>query len=535
VAAVVDTFDRADSGTLGTADSGQAWTPNGFGVASNAADYGGSADSAYHFALVDGGAADGEVRLLVDGFNRATPADVGVVYRAADQSNLMYLELTGSGGNIVVRLFKRVAGTFTALTVARTLATYSIPRIELRVRYAGTVHDIIAAGQLIDSVDVGTTGLESNTLIGLGGFADTAGLACSFPDFSGGDAVQDDSLFGGRFPIPPSGQVRDLSGSGDTTHYAMGTCIQPQVDGTVTAVKYYVAAQDGLQPSAADFGVGLFSIDPVLGIPGGVTSLAWQAESLPSGTDSGQWVTYPLDTPVDVAAGDLIYPVVRTNRYGFAAHVFDSAVTNGESQLVGRADLGAAPNGAFVQGSDSTATPPVWAFASAFNSTFYGVDLVFTPAGAGGTTVITGLPAETDAPLAAGRRKTRTSTEPAETDAVLTGRRVKVRTTGLPAELDVALPAIDTTPVLTGLPGELDAVLPGRRVKVRTTGLPAELDGALATAGRRKTRTTGLPAELDVALPAFLLVIPGRPVAGSRLARTATASIRPSTVEASDR
>lgn len=183
-----------------------------------------------------------------------------------------------------------------------------------------------------------------------------------------------ESLFSGAFPAPGAGGSQNLTGSADSAKYVMSTCVSPTVDGMVTAIRFFVPS--GTIPDNADFAVGLYSIDPVLGTAGAINLRTWQAASLPSAGAAGTWVTYTLTAPQPVFAGDLLYPFVRTNRYGFSQFVFSSAdVPNTTGDLVGKRNLGVRPNGAFTDVSPATNPPP---FPSASNNeACYGVDLEF--------------------------------------------------------------------------------------------------------------------------------------------------------------
>lgn len=178
------------------------------------------------------------------------------------------------------------------------------------------------------------------------------------------------SLFAPSFPAAGSGGTQDLTGTGDTGLYVMGTGIQINAAGSVTAVLFYAPTT---LPTNGDFSVGLWLADPVDGINSNATLLISQTGTLPSATG---WTTYTLSTPQAVTSGQTVYPVVRTNRYAISSQVFAASVTNGS--LVGRQDTGtstAYPNGAFADsGAD---TNPLLAPVKSFGAAFYGVDLAF--------------------------------------------------------------------------------------------------------------------------------------------------------------
>jgi hypothetical protein len=191
------------------------------------------------------------------------------------------------------------------------------------------------------------------------------------------------ALFGDVFPT--GGGSRDLTGTTDSSKYAMGTHWRPSVDGTVTAVRWFVPT--GLVPSNADFAAGLAQPNAG-GLGAGVTWLDWNTGvTRPGAGAAGTWVTLPLGTPQHVVAGTELYAVIRTDRYGFAQHIFDTGSTfpgaDGNTVLVGDGIGGAGfPNGGFVTGGGETSNPPNFTAPSSFNASFYGVDVLFTPDGA---------------------------------------------------------------------------------------------------------------------------------------------------------
>jgi hypothetical protein len=195
------------------------------------------------------------------------------------------------------------------------------------------------------------------------------------------------ALFGDAFPTGASGS-RDLTGTGDTTKYAMGTHWRPQVAGTVSAVRWFVPSSAA--PTNADFAVGLVKANAA-GLGSGTTWLDWNTGvTRPGAGAQGTWVSLPLSAPVSVAAGDELYVVVRTDRYAFAQHMFDSVSTfagaDGNTTLVGDGVGGAGfPNGGFATGGAETPNPPNFSAPSSFAATFYGVDVVFTPASGNAT------------------------------------------------------------------------------------------------------------------------------------------------------
>lgn len=183
------------------------------------------------------------------------------------------------------------------------------------------------------------------------------------------------SLFGGAFPAPGAGGSQNLTGTGDTAKYAMGTHLKVTVPGTVSAVMWFVPTD--AQPDNADFGVGLYAADPVNGPSGaGRSVLTFQAATAPTSGSAGTWVTFPLDSPQSVDGTMELYAIVRTNRYAVSTHVFDGGQSSSDGNLTSAADSGTFPNGAFTDGVSIDATPPAFP-SSSFNASFYGIDVAF--------------------------------------------------------------------------------------------------------------------------------------------------------------
>ena len=186
------------------------------------------------------------------------------------------------------------------------------------------------------------------------------------------------SLFAGSFPAPGAGGSQDLTGSGDSTKYNMGTHVKMTAAGTVTGVSYFVPT--AVQPTNPDFGVGLYLADPTTGPTGvGRLVLVFDAATAPTSGAAGTWVTFTLSTPQSVDATNELYVVVRTNRYAVSGHVFDTGKAGGDGLVTGPADSGTFPNGAFTSGVGIDSTPPNFP-ATSFNASFYGVDVVFQAA-----------------------------------------------------------------------------------------------------------------------------------------------------------
>lgn len=124
---VTDSFTRADSAvSLGTSDSGHAWTAHGatWGVASGRG-YQAVADGTYHAASVNASVADGKVQATL-----AASAIGGICARLSDDSNFLHLEFGGAND---FTLYKRVAGVFTSLgTFTATPAAGDVIALECR-------------------------------------------------------------------------------------------------------------------------------------------------------------------------------------------------------------------------------------------------------------------------------------------------------------------------------------------------------------------------------------------------------------------
>lgn len=139
---VADSFQRADSAvSLGSADTGQAWTAHGGtpGIAGNQAYFAATA--------LDGGASveSGAANVTVSVVCTAIGGDFGVIARLTDGSN--YIRLVHTGGAVFFQ--KRVGGGFTTFaTQAWTLT-------------AGDVFTLACSGNTltarINGTQIGTT------------------------------------------------------------------------------------------------------------------------------------------------------------------------------------------------------------------------------------------------------------------------------------------------------------------------------------------------------------------------------------------
>ncbi len=136
---VTDTFNRADNASsLGTADSGQAWTAHGgtWGIASNRAVAPSAA--AYNAASLDAGA------LLVTVQATIIPTavggvDIGLCGRVVDNTGYVFLDVSKSGSTIVSRTFQKTAGVggggFTALTSSVQISANLTDTLLVRLQF----------------------------------------------------------------------------------------------------------------------------------------------------------------------------------------------------------------------------------------------------------------------------------------------------------------------------------------------------------------------------------------------------------------
>lgn len=162
-AVVSDSFNRADAASLGSADTGQAWTAHvgTWGITSNRASNQSAAPS-IETASVNAGIADGEVEVTLAVLGGVP----GVVARLTDGSNFLVFLSTGTE----VRLWKVVAGAFTLLgsfTVA--VAAGDV----LKVRLSGS--DVRAYHNGVERIAVTETHNQAATRHGL--YADASNVA----------------------------------------------------------------------------------------------------------------------------------------------------------------------------------------------------------------------------------------------------------------------------------------------------------------------------------------------------------------------
>lgn len=106
---VMDTFSRPNSSTgLGVASSGQTWT-NGAGITGVQSERAYAPSAGDNIGLVNAGATDAVARVTI---STTASGGAGAVVRATDASNFY---LATQHVSTTIRLFKRVAGTYTQL------------------------------------------------------------------------------------------------------------------------------------------------------------------------------------------------------------------------------------------------------------------------------------------------------------------------------------------------------------------------------------------------------------------------------------
>ena len=149
--ALADSFDRADSAALlGIADVGGAWNmmSGTWGIQGNRAYLVTAADGTEgHAVLTSAYLADGYVE--ADFSLSAVQAVTGLLFRALDSNNLLMVEIAKVGATDHLRLYKRVAGTWTTLATATGVLTLGATH-KVRVEfYGGQVYVFLDGTQRI--------------------------------------------------------------------------------------------------------------------------------------------------------------------------------------------------------------------------------------------------------------------------------------------------------------------------------------------------------------------------------------------------
>lgn len=176
---VTDSFNRANSTTsLGTADTGQAWTAHsgGWGISSNQA-YCDTDASLLNFATV-AGAADGVLQVKLPSPGGGSGGSAWVVCRFTDVNNCLYVACSGIEQ---YRLMKRQGGALS------TLGTGTIDHANsndvVRVVLLGTSIKVYVNDVL--DLDVTTAFNQTATRVGMGtDYGSGPGSAPRFEDFS---------------------------------------------------------------------------------------------------------------------------------------------------------------------------------------------------------------------------------------------------------------------------------------------------------------------------------------------------------------
>lgn len=115
---VRDRFDREDSTTLGSAETGQPWTEHTGNVAiSGGVLIATAVVSSEALASLDSGVSDGRFRLRTTMGSQQNQHPM-LVFRMVDDGNLLMARINGAPTQNAVQLYERVSGTFTLLASA---------------------------------------------------------------------------------------------------------------------------------------------------------------------------------------------------------------------------------------------------------------------------------------------------------------------------------------------------------------------------------------------------------------------------------
>jgi hypothetical protein len=166
---ITDTFTRADNASaIGTSTSGDNPTVlvGTWGIAGNKAYIatGSDASSNYNLATWDNGSADVTIEADI-----LTPSSgdfaIGLAMRVADASNFLFAQLTLVGSDSDIYLYKRIAGTYTALATLSGQTYANNTTYNLKVVLSGTSIEVF-----VDDVSKltynTTTTLEAETAHG---------------------------------------------------------------------------------------------------------------------------------------------------------------------------------------------------------------------------------------------------------------------------------------------------------------------------------------------------------------------------------
>lgn len=160
VASITDSFNRANSGTLGTADTGQAWTTHAgtFSIVSNKASS--TNASGVIAATLDASLADIDYSIDMT-LHASGSSNPGMVFRWSDINNFFEFTVTAS----FCRLYRRLAGTFTSVG-SSVLALSPGSTYTFRVHAVGSAITCYANGVAVISAT--NTALTTNTRCGIG-------------------------------------------------------------------------------------------------------------------------------------------------------------------------------------------------------------------------------------------------------------------------------------------------------------------------------------------------------------------------------
>lgn len=161
-----DTFTRANQSGLGTATTGGSWThpgTNNWAIASNqATTNSGTGVPEWQPAWLSTGQSDVEVAVDFT-FNNM---DAGPIARVTDTDNLLFLDISYNGsGQIAGNLFRRVAGTFTAIGTLFSISSLTDGTVHTaKLRCVGSAITAYIDGVLVCS---GTDTTQTGTGAGL--------------------------------------------------------------------------------------------------------------------------------------------------------------------------------------------------------------------------------------------------------------------------------------------------------------------------------------------------------------------------------
>jgi hypothetical protein len=293
---VADTFNRADSATsLGTTDTGAAaWSAlqGTWGLSANQAYVAVGDASTVCVAVVDASAADCTVAVDLSVNGGGNP-QAGLAFRATDANNFYLAEVTmGAAGT--PKIYKRVAGTYTAIATGASI-TFNGGET-LSVELAGNSITVKRNGSTIVSVTDST--FPSATKHGLYQTAVSGGIGAGRADNFSIDVVT----------VIPSG-----SGAGTWTFSgaAAGTTMK---SGTATGTWTFSGAAVGDAPS--------------LGIPEGTAAGSWSFAGTATGTTAksgtaagtftfaGAGVGSDNETPEGTATGTWMFTGVAAGDNG---------------------------------------------------------------------------------------------------------------------------------------------------------------------------------------------------------------------------